>query len=137
MDDSPRGSIRSVGAILHDGEGRLLLVQRAHEPGAGLWTLPGGKVEAGETDEQALVRELREETNLDVTLRTRVGSVVRGRYDIHDYACKIIGGTLEPGDDAADARWVDASEFASLDAANQLTEALFVTLRDWGVLPRS
>ncbi|MFC4082349.1 NUDIX domain-containing protein [Amycolatopsis samaneae] len=137
MDDSPRGSIRAVGAVLHDDQGRLLLVKRAHEPDAGLWTIPGGKVEPGETDEQALVRELLEETGLEVTLRAHVGSVTRGRYDIHDYACEVVGGTLTPGDDAADARWADLADLTSLNATNRLLDALFVTLSDWGVLPRS
>ncbi|WP_020662439.1 NUDIX domain-containing protein [Amycolatopsis benzoatilytica] len=126
---------RCVGGIVFDDQGRLLLVQRGHEPGKGLWSLPGGRVEPGETDFQAVVRELREETGLDVRPHTLAGSVLRGRYDIHDYSCTLTGGTLTPGDDAADARWADAAGLAALDQAGLLTDQLLVTLRDWNALP--
>src|ERR1700721_828235 len=58
--------IPCVGAVIKDGQGRLLLIKRGHEPGAGLWSLPGGRIEAGETDAEALVREMLEETGLQV-----------------------------------------------------------------------
>jgi ADP-ribose pyrophosphatase YjhB (NUDIX family) len=125
-------SVRCVGGILHDATGRLLVIQRGHDPGRGLWSLPGGRVEPGETDAQAVVREMREETGLDVRPGAFVGMVVRGRYEIHDYACEALGGDLRAGDDAADARWVDAAAFSTL----QLTEGLADTLRDWDRLPR-
>jgi 8-oxo-dGTP diphosphatase len=47
-----------VGAVVHDGQGRLLLVRRGHAPSAGLWSVPGGRVEAGESEVEAVVREL-------------------------------------------------------------------------------
>ncbi|MBK1788931.1 NUDIX hydrolase [Prauserella cavernicola] len=129
------GGVRCVGGIVHDDAGRLLLIRRAHEPSAGLWSLPGGRVEAGETDAEAVTRELYEETGLDVVAGQLVGSLTRGPYDIHDYACTVHGGVLRAGDDAADARWVDAEAFATLDAAGELTDGLADTLRHWGVLP--
>ncbi|MFI6301840.1 NUDIX hydrolase [Amycolatopsis thailandensis] len=128
-------TVRCVGGIVHDRLGRILLIQRANEPGRGLWSVPGGRVEPGETDEVAVIREMREETGLDVTPGTYVGNAVRGRYDIHDYACTVTGGTLRAGDDAADARWIDAETLIELDKGGRLAELLFVTLRDWGVLP--
>lgn len=128
-------TVRCVGGIVHDELGRLLLIRRANEPGRGLWSVPGGRVEPGETDEDAVVREMREETGLDVTPGTLVGNVRRGSYDIHDYACAITGGTLRAGDDADEARWMDAGTLIELDKRGQLAELLFVTLRDWGVLP--
>ncbi|WP_328612320.1 NUDIX domain-containing protein [Amycolatopsis sp. NBC_00345] len=129
--------VRCVGGIVFDDQGRLLLIQRGHEPDKGLWSIPGGRVEKDETDSAAVVRELREETGLDVRPHTLVGTGVRGVYDIHDYSCTVIGGTLTAGDDADDARWVDSAELVAMDASGQLAELLFVTLRDWGALPRT
>ncbi|SFK23641.1 NUDIX hydrolase [Amycolatopsis sacchari] len=126
------GAVRCVGGILHDPDGRLLVIRRGHEPGRGLWSLPGGRVEPGESDEQAVVREMREETGLEVRPGALVGMVVRGRYEIYDYACEVTGGTLRPGDDADEARWVDAAAFGTL----RLTEGLAEALREWDSLPR-
>ena len=121
-----------VGGLIYDAEGRLLLVQRGNEPGRGLWSVPGGRVEPGEDDAAALVREMREETGLQVAPGPLVGRVRRGRYAIADYRCTVVGGTLTAGDDALDARFVDRATFAAL----QLVDDLLVTLRDWGALPR-
>src|SRR6516225_7414256 len=127
--------IRCVGGVIKDRQGRLLLIKRGHAPGAGLWSLPGGRIEPGETDAEALVREMHEETGLVIEAGQLIGTVRRpaqdgGVFDIRDYAATVIGGTLRPGDDAADARWVDADELASLP----LTGGLVVTLTSWGVL---
>ena len=67
--------IPCVGAVIKDEQGRLLLIKRGHEPGAGLWSLPGGRIEPGETDAEALVREMREETGLEVEPGRLLGSV--------------------------------------------------------------
>lgn len=88
-------------------------------------------MENGETDHTAVIRELREETGLDVIPGELAGMVVRGRFEIYDYVCEVRGGTLRPGDDAADVRWVDAATFHRLD----LTEGLADALRRWGRLP--
>ncbi|WP_106617571.1 NUDIX hydrolase [Saccharothrix carnea] len=129
--------IRCVGGIAHNPDGRLLLVRRANPPGEGLWSLPGGRVEPDESDETALMRELREETGLSVTVGALIGTVTRpaprGLYEIHDYACQVRSGVLRPGDDASDARWADAAILATLP----LTEMLHDTLAAWGQLPRS
>src|SRR4051812_36486980 len=103
--------VRCVGAIVHDAGGRLLVIRRGHPPGEGLWSLPGGRVEPGETDAEALVRELAEETSLRVEPGRLVGSMeyvgpAGLTYDIRDYAAIVTGGTLAAGDDASDARWV-------------------------------
>lgn len=122
--------IPCVGAVIKDQEGRLLLIRRGHEPGKGLWSVPGGRVEAGETDEEALIREVREETGLVVTAGRLLGTVQRGAYDIRDYYATVAGGTLAPGDDADDAAWVTVSEMVTFP----LTEGLMDTLRSWGAL---
>jgi 8-oxo-dGTP diphosphatase len=128
-----------VGAIIRDEAERLLLIQRRNEPGAGLWSLPGGRIEAGETDQQAVVREVAEETGLVVTCGRLIGAVERpGRpgtvFDIRDYAALVTGGTLAAADDAAGARWVTPAEAGALDVAGRLTDGLHAALRSWGVL---
>jgi 8-oxo-dGTP diphosphatase len=120
--------------------GRLLLVQRGHDPGRGLWSIPGGRVEPGETDEQAVVREALEETGLSVTCGPLLGSVRRPGpagviYDIRDYRASAAAGELAAGDDAADVRWVSFDEAEALDRGGQLTSDLLATLRSWLVLP--
>jgi 8-oxo-dGTP diphosphatase len=146
--------IPCVGAVIKDDQGRLLLIKRGHEPGAGLWSVPGGRVEPGETDAEALVREMREETGLAVQAGALLGTVRRPAQDgpaaaggqdstaaggqdstildIRDYAATVTGGTLCPGDDAAEARWVAVSELPSLP----ITEGLVEALTSWGVLRR-
>ena len=120
-----------VGALTFDADGRLLLVQRANDPGRGLWSLPGGRVEPGEDDAAALVREMREETGLDVSPGPLVGIVQRGRFAIADYRCAVIAGTLAASDDALDARFVDRATLESLP----LVDGLLVTLTEWDALP--
>ena len=136
--------IPCVGAVIKDDQGRLLLIKRGHEPGAGLWSVPGGRVEPGETDSEALVREMREETGLAVQAGPLLGRVRRPAQDgpaadggqertvldIRDYAATVTGGTLCPGDDAVEARWVAVSELPSLP----ITEGLVEALTSWGVL---
>ncbi len=132
--------LRCVGGLVRDASGRLLLIRRANDPGRGLWSLPGGKVEDGETDAEALAREVAEETGLLVAVGEFVGSVERaapnGVYDIHDYACSVTGGDLRAADDALDVHWVDYAILTTLDRTNALVEGLFHTLDEWSALPR-
>jgi 8-oxo-dGTP pyrophosphatase MutT (NUDIX family) len=88
-------------------------------------------VDPGEEDQQALVREVQEETGLTVEPGPLVGRVTRGNYAIADYRCTVSGGTLRAGDDALDARWCSAVDMAALP----LVEALIDTLREWDALP--
>jgi 8-oxo-dGTP diphosphatase len=127
-----------VGALVQDDEGRLLVVRRGRDPGRGQWSVPGGRVEPGESDTDAVVREVLEETGLHVTVGIRVGTVVRDGlgddlYDIRDYACAVAGPTSPvPGDDADEVRWVSRVELAHLDLVDQLWDCL----QQWGMLPR-
>ncbi len=127
--------VRCVGAIVHDAGGRLLVIRRGHPPGEGLWSLPGGRAEPGESDEEAVVRELAEETGLSVATGRLVGSVDRPgpgglTYDIRDYAATVTGGVLRAGDDASEARWATTDELRALPTTDGLLEAL----SEWGVL---
>ena len=128
--------IRCVGAVVHDAAGRLLLVRRANEPGRGQWSLPGGRVEPGESDASAVARELREETGLEVRVGSLIGSVQRGPFLIFDYAATAVGGQLRAGDDASAAAWVTRAEFTRLAEANLLVAQLAETLAGWQALPR-
>jgi 8-oxo-dGTP diphosphatase len=126
-----------AGAVVHDDTGRLLMIRRGTDPGRGRWSLPGGRCEAGETAAAAAVREVREETGLVVRPGRVIGRVERPGpggvvYVIDDVACEVVGGTLAAGDDAEDARWVDAAGLAGLS----LVDELFETLTGWNVLPR-
>lgn len=121
---------------MRDGQGRLLMVRRGHPPGEGLWSVPGGRVEPGESDAAAVARELLEETGLVVSVGALAGVVERPGPDgvtfvIRDYAATAVGGVLRAGDDAADARWVSVPELGALP----LTPGLLEALREWGMLP--
>jgi 8-oxo-dGTP diphosphatase len=130
--------VACVGAVVHDGAGRLLLVQRGHDPHRGRWSLPGGRIETGESPEQAVVREVREETGLEVLPGEAVGQVrIAGDgvvFDVLDLACVLTDPRARPvpGDDADAVMFADA---ATLDAL-PCTPLLVETLRGWGVLPR-
>ncbi|HEX5535391.1 MAG TPA: NUDIX domain-containing protein [Actinomycetales bacterium] len=130
--------IDCVGAIVHD-DGRLLLVRRANPPAAGTWTIPGGKVEAGEDDATAVVREVAEETGLVVEVGRLVGQVERDApggavFVIRDYECRLAQGSgadAVAADDADAVTWVDLDGLGRLPLAPLLRE----TLEEWGVLP--
>ena len=128
--------VRCVGAIVRDGDGRLLVVLRGREPAAGTWSIPGGRVERGESDHEAVVREVREETGLLVAPGPLVGTVQRPGpggvvYDIHDYDCALLSGSAVAGDDAAEVRWVSDAQLRRLP----LAPALWETLAQWQRLP--
>ncbi|HET7329016.1 MAG TPA: AAA family ATPase [Nocardioidaceae bacterium] len=127
--------VRCVGAIVRDAAGRLLLIQRGQPPAQGTWSLPGGRVEAGESDAAAVAREVREETGLSVQPGEQVGRVERDGpggvvYEIYDYAATVMGGTLAAATDATDARWAGPAELLRLPCAPGLVR----TLRDWDQL---
>lgn len=108
------------GVVVH--ESRVLLVQRGTEPLKGRWTIPGGLVDVGESLREAVIREVKEETGLDVEpvelieLLDRIhreDERVRYHYVIADYLCRMTGGTLGAASDADAARWVERSEWNS------------------------
>jgi 8-oxo-dGTP diphosphatase len=137
-EDAALPLVPCVGAIVHDAAGRLLLIRRGHPPHEGMWSVPGGRVEAGESPEAAVEREVREETGLRVhvgaavgRIRIPAGEVV---YDVVDFACVLVDTDEQPvaGDDAAEVVFADAAAFGRLACTPLLAE----TLRSWDVLPR-
>jgi ADP-ribose pyrophosphatase YjhB (NUDIX family) len=125
-------AVRCVGGLAYDDAGRLLLVRRANDPGRGRWSVPGGRVEPGEDDASALVREMAEETGLVVRPGPLVGRVRRGPFDILDYRCTVLGGTLRAGDDALEARWCALADLDRL----LLVEGVVAALTEWRALPK-
>jgi ADP-ribose pyrophosphatase YjhB (NUDIX family) len=122
-----------AGAVVRDAAGRILLVRRGQEPARGLWSIPGGRLEAGERWDDAAVREVHEETGIEASHPRYVGMVERdsgsgSTYVIADYVCD---GEGEPraGDDADEALWCDPADITGLDTSPGLLEAL----RRWGV----
>jgi 8-oxo-dGTP pyrophosphatase MutT (NUDIX family) len=120
--------VQAAGAIvLHrdeNGELRVVVIKRGRPPRLGAWTLPGGRVDPGETPAEAARREVREETGLEVNVlrETEIYTYRAGPsagdplhpYVIHEHLCVVVAGTLTAGDDAAEARWVTLPDLAAL-----------------------
>jgi len=108
-----------VGAVIEDEAGRILLVKHVPQRGGfwqGKWICPGGKLELGETIEEGIKREVREETQLEIDLVTPLppfDTIVmsNGNVSLHviyiDYLARVIGGSLKVGDDIGEAMWVE------------------------------
>jgi len=118
----PARPVLGVGALIFSGS-RVLLVERGGEPLAGYWSLPGGGVETGERLEEAVVREVLEETGLAVsagsiaTVFERIipdaNGVPEYHYVLIDFYCTVHGGELRPGTDSSRAEWVEVDALGS------------------------
>ena len=125
----------AVGAIVRRAD-ELLLVKRGREPGAGEWSVPGGRVEPGEMLMEAVTRELHEETGLHGVCGRLVGWVERisdaHHFVILDFEATVSGDlTPSPGSDAYEARWWPVSAVVRL----RLVDGLAEFLHDHGIIP--
>ena len=106
-----------VGVICFRGDD-VLLIKRGTAPRKGEWSIPGGRIEAGESERDAALRELFEETGIMAALESKVATIDAQfkdyNYRLHDYAARWISGEPQFGDDAADARFVAPQELGAL-----------------------
>ena len=124
----------AVGAVIVRDE-ELLMVKRGNDPGKGLWSLPGGRVEAGEYLADALRREVEEETGLEVTVGDLVGIfevVGEPHYVVLDFFARAEkeAHAVAAASDVDEVRWVPLDRVGELDCTPRFVE----TLRGWGVL---
>jgi len=129
-----------VGVLIQDGD-RYLLIKRAAEPDAGLWSVPGGMVELGERAKEAAEREALEETGLEVEIVEVLGVVdkivegdgnrIKFHFVIVDYLANPVGGSLEASSDALDAKWVKPADFREYE----MSPTLVVLLERIGLYP--
>ncbi len=113
-----RGPVQCVGIICFRGDD-VLLIRRGTAPRQGEWSIPGGRIEPGESQANAALRELREETGVAAALGPKV-ELVRAAfegqdYDLHDYVALWMSGEPTPGDDAAEALFVPLGKIQELD----------------------
>jgi 8-oxo-dGTP diphosphatase len=129
----PKRPLLGVGALILDGD-RILMAQRGKQPLLGWWSLPGGALETGELLAEAIRREVREETGLEieplgvVEIFERIMRDDQGQPEYHyvliDYLCRVIGGTLRAGDDVCCVGWVERDELPQL----QITEGTLAVI---------
>jgi len=136
----PEHPVVGVGAVVVR-DGKALIVKRAHEPRKGEWSLPGGLLELGESLQDAVRREIKEETSLDIEVGPLIETFDRVHRDDHgkiryhfvivDYVCWPNGGEAVPGSDAEGVAWVSADE---IDDYKVNAHAKAVILKGLGVL---
>jgi 8-oxo-dGTP diphosphatase len=127
----PGQPVAGIGAvIMHDG--KILLVKRGSEPGKGKWSIPGGIVELGETVKETTVREVKEETDLDVEVEDLIDVVdnletdekgrVRYHFIIMDFLASLKKGSLKAGSDIIEAEWVPLGQVEKFDLTRTFRE---------------
>jgi ADP-ribose pyrophosphatase YjhB (NUDIX family) len=133
----PTAPLIGIGVILLRGE-HILLIRRGRPPGLGLWSLPGGKQELGETAEACARRELLEETGLtcgDLTLIAHADSIhpdadgrIKYHYTILDFAARYLSGEATPGDDVSEVVWATEEEFDRYELSEDVQRIIRKTI---------
>ena len=137
----PTRPFLGVGALIFEGR-NILLVERAKEPLKGYWSIPGGIVEAGERLEDAVRREVREETGLEIEplamfeIFERIMPDSEARPEYHyvllDYICRVVGGQLAAASDVSKVAWVpeqSLSEYRLTEGTQAVVERAFAKLQ--------
>jgi len=141
----PQTPVCAVGAIVFRGDA-VLLIQRGKPPAQGKWSIPGGAVRLGETLEDAVIRELREEVEMEVK-PLWVGKVIdriyadsEGKiayhYVIIDYVCEAGAGRPRPGSDASDARFFEIQKLDEMDMTEGTAEVIHEVQRRWRAMSK-
>lgn len=136
-----RRPLIGVGAVVFNADNEILLIKRGKAPNLGRWMVPGGTLEWGETLEEAAVREVREETGIDIEIETFVEiieAITPGEegfhYVIMDYAAHPVSGTLAAASDALDAVWAPAGSLGDYDLTPDLVRVIAKARRATGRL---
>lgn len=129
----PERALVGVGGIAVK-DGKILLIKRAFEPGAGKWSIPGGMVELGETMAEACAREMEEETGIKVEVLEQIRAFdmidkddegkVRYHYVLVDFLVKPVGGKERPNIEAKEMTWATYEEAMDMDLTNTARRAL-------------
>jgi 8-oxo-dGTP diphosphatase len=129
----PGVPIPAVGAVVFK-EGKILTIKRGNEPSKGKWSIPGGRVELGETTFEAAVREVREECSIEVEIERVhycVDNIIRDaeglikyHFVIIDLLAKYVSGEIRAQSDALECRWVTPQELLKLDISPMLRDML-------------
>ncbi len=135
----PQTPLLGASACVFD-RSKVLLVLGSNPPKQGLWSLPGGLVEVGETLQQAAARELYEETGLGadilgladwVEVIKRDGDTIKYHFVIAMFVGRLSHGRIKAGGDAAQARWFDLSELAQLHMTTGTADLIARAYKDW------
>ena len=134
----PKQPILGVGGIIFNGK-RVLLARRNQDPGKGQWSLPGGMVELGETLEQALVREIREEVGIEIRigglarLLDRIirdaGREVQYHYVIVDYWAEMVSGEPRAASDVSELQFVPVEEVPGLEVHQDVKDTIGIAAK--------
>lgn len=131
--DYPERPLLGVGAVIVNDD-QVLVVRRANPPLQGEWSIPGGLVDTGETTKEAVVREIREETNLTIEpvelvevferILRDADSRVQYHFVVTDYLCRLLSGEPRPGTDVSDMRWARVEELQVLGITPETTAVI-------------
>ncbi len=142
----PDAPLVGVGVAVFDAAGQVLMVRRGRPPGVGRWGLPGGLVELGEQLVDAAVREVREETGVEIALGALLDAFepiyrdaderIEYHYVVLDYWASYRSGEARAEDDAADVAWIALTEFDRYDVGHATRKFIEQAHQAWAAAPR-